>query len=113
MAVGISDNAAIVGIFQFAVVRADQSADVISVMGDDLRHIEAVVQSSAVDTDESTYIACGVCHDLSLRNAEVMNECFSTCLGNQSCCRGKGVEDIQVVDNVVVAVQFAAKRHSG
>ena len=82
-------------------------------MSDDLRHVEAVVQSSAVDTDESTYVACGVGHDLSLRNAEVMNECFSTCLGNQSRCRGERVEDIQVVDDVVVAIQFAAKRHSG
>ena len=113
MAVGIGDNAAVVGKFQFAVVRADQSAYVIAVMGDDLRHVEAVMQSSAVDTDESTDIACSVCHDLSLRNAEIMNECFSTCLGNQSRCCGEGVEDIQVVDNVVVAVQFAAKRHSG
>ena len=66
MVVAVGNDAGVVRIGDATVVRAYQTAYAVAVMGDDLCHVEAVVNHPAMNTRYAAYVARRVRHDLTL-----------------------------------------------
>ena len=74
-------------------------------MRDDLRHTKAVVYLPAVRSYQASYATCAIRHDLSLRDAYMVNDRRVSAFGYQPCAGGeKRREYIQVINHMVGSV---------